>query len=342
MERPSRVTHSGSSAPPSSAKVGKRSEKSVSVDDERHAHPALEFRGLSPARLPAVHGTEQAAGGAVVGGENDDGPLAEFELVERIHQAAHQVVGVAHHGLVAVHPSLHLPLVRRGHERTVREAHGEIEHHGLLAVLLHEIDQEVAVEVGTEHPLADPALLADVYVGIPVALVAFRVAALATRPPGPFVEAVLVQRVRLQPEIVDLPLARDGGGVAGRPHHLGEGGVFFPVEVAHPPARHVPVVHPAGPPRVLARQQRHPRRGALRHGPGVVELHPAFRQRVDARGLDVVGAVAPDPVFPQVVDHDEEEVRRRFRFRAGGGSAKENHERNDDPDWRREWHGGHW
>jgi hypothetical protein len=40
-----------------------------------------------------------------------------------------------------------------------------------------------------------------------------------------------------------------------------------------------------------------------------MKLHPAFGEGIDVRRLDVIRPVAADPVLPEVIDHDEEDIR---------------------------------
>ena len=232
-----------------------------------------------------------------------------FQFVQRGDQPPDEGVGVAHHPLQLVPAGGGVALVRRRHEWAVREGHREVEHHRLIAVLFHEVDEEVAVDVRPELALVSFAAGTGVDVGVPVTLVARWVAGLVAGPYGPVVEAVFFQRVGLDAKVVDLPLAGDGGGVAGGFHHLRKRGVLGPVEVTDAPARDIPVVHPAGAPRVLAGEQRGASRRALRHRPRVVKLEAALGQSVDVRRLDVVCAVAGDPVLAEVVHHDEQDVR---------------------------------
>ena len=175
-------------------------------------------------------------------------------------------------------------------------------------MLLHVVDEKIAVNVRAEFVLVGFAAGAGVDVGIPVAFVARRVAGLVAGPHGPVVEAVFAKRLRLEPKVVDLPLAGDRGGVAGGFHHVGEGGVVCPVKVANTPAGDVPMIHPAGAPGVLAGEQCGAGGRALRHRPGVVKLEAALGQAIDVRGVDFVRAVAGDPVLAKVVDHNEQNI----------------------------------
>ena len=278
------------------------------IHDERLADATLVLGGLAAAWPLAVDRAAQAAAGAVVGGENNDRPFADFQLIQRADQAPDKGVCVTHHALQLVPAGGGVALVRRRHERAVREGHREVEHHRLVAMPLHEINEKVAVNVRPKLALVRFAAGAGVDVGVPVTLVARRVAGFVAGPDCPVVEAVFFQRIGLDAEVVDLPLAGDGRGVAGGFHHLRKRGVLGPIKVADTPARHVPVVHPAGAPRVLAGEQRGAGRGALRHRPRVVKLEAALGQAIDVRRLNVVRAIAGDPVLAEVVHHDEQNV----------------------------------
>ena len=202
-----------------------------------------------------------------------------------------------------------LRFVGSRHKRAVRECHGEVEHHRLVAMLLHVVDEKVAVNVRAEFVLVGFAPGARVDVGVPVALVARRIAGLVAGPDGPVVEPVFAKRLRLEPKVVDLPLAGDRGGVVGGFHHVGEGGVVCPVKVANTPAGDVPMVHPAGAPGVLSGEQGGAGGGALRHRPGVVKLDAALGQAIDVRCVDFVRAIAGNPILAKIIDHDEQNIR---------------------------------
>ena len=176
-------------------------------------------------------------------------------------------------------------------------------------MLLHVVDEKVAVNVRAEFAHVGFAPGARVDVGVPVSLVARRITCLVASPDGPVVEAVFAKCLRLEPEIVDLPLAGDRGGVAGRFHDVGEGGVVCPVKVADTPAGDVPMVPPAGAPGVLSGEQGGAGGGALRHRPGVVKFDAALGQAIDVRCVDFVRAVAGYPVLAKIIDHDEQNIR---------------------------------
>ena len=213
--------------------------------------------------------------------------------------------------------------VRGGGEGGVRQGHGVVEEQGFVPVFPHEGDEVVRVEIRPEGPLACAAALRAVEVGVCVAVRARRIAGFLTGPHQPIVKAVVLHGLRVFAEIIDLPFSGRGGGVAGLAQEAGDGGVarLGPIEIADPPARHVPVIDPAIAPRIGAGEEGDARRGALGHGPGVVEFHAAGGEGVDVRGADVFRAVAGDPFLAEVVGEDEEDVGRRLR--AGGVEAEQ-------------------
>ena len=123
-------------------------------------------------------------------------------------------------------------------------------------------------------------------------------------------EAELAHRVRLHPEVVDLPFARHRRPVAGVAQDARDGRVAAPVVVgAAAPARDVPMVHPAVPEGVLPREERKPGGGALRHHVEVLEAGAAGGEGVEVGRADVLGAVGGDPLLAEGVEQDEDQVR---------------------------------
>ena len=196
-------------------------------------------------------------------------------------------------------------------EGAVGEHHRVVEQYRAVAVPVDKLDEKVGEDIGPELAFVGAAgRLVGVHIRVPVTGVAVRIAPFAARPDGPLVKSVSGKDVRLDTEVVDLPLAGDGGRVPGIPQQSGERHVVFRVEVApRSPARHIPVVCPAVSKRVLSRQQRHARWRALRHGVGVPENHSTRCQVVDVGCLDSLAAVAGDPFRTQVVCHDQDDVR---------------------------------
>jgi hypothetical protein len=95
---------------------------------------------------------------------------------------------------------------------------------------------------------------------------------------------MLQQGVRLEPEIVELPLADDARRetAAGEPSRHAD--VLIPVEPAAATGlRHIPVADPAVPAGILAGQQRDACGRRLGHRIEVREFQPAGCQRIDVR-----------------------------------------------------------
>ena len=215
-----------------------------------------------------------------------------------------------HHGFLLVEFALGPGLVRGGNHGGVRQSHREVEAHRLLFIGAHELNESAGVDVRPELTLVGFAALRGVDVGVLVSLVTWWVAGLIARPHRPVIKAVLLHRLRLDAEVVDLPLAGREGGITQVFHQAGEGGVLplLPVKVANAPTWHVPVVHKAIAKRVLAGEQCRARGRALGHGVGVVELHAPRGECIDVRGFNILCAVATDPFLAEVIEHDEEDV----------------------------------
>ena len=85
-------------------------------------------------------------------------------------------------------------------------------------------------------------------------------------------------------------------------------GIHFVGDGKHPRAR--------GP---LPAKKRAARRRALRLGVGAVKRHALAREAVEVRRGDVLVAVGPDAVPPEIVGEDEDDVGRRGGNTHGGG-----------------------
>ena len=202
----------------------------------------------------------------------------------------------------------------------MHECHRVIEAHGFLFVVTHEVDQVIGINIGAKLASICPTSISGrVDVSVLIAFTAHRVARLETRPHCPVIEPVLLHGLRFDPEVIDLPLACRACGVAKFFHQASKGGVFllFPVKVGHSPARNVPVTHEAVSPWVFAGQKGHARRGACRHGVGIVKLHSTGGERVNVRGRDILCTVGADPILAQVIHHNEEDVWFGARFLNG-------------------------
>ena len=68
----------------------------------------------------------------------------------------------------------------------------------------------------------------------------------------------------------------------------------------------------SGAPWVFTRQQGCARGCACRHGVGIVELDPTGGEGVDIRSLNILGSVATDPLFAQIIRHDVEDIWLRL------------------------------
>ena len=292
----------------------------VRFDAGRHQAGAVDDVGLADAVLgqlrfaaadqATVHAARDTATGAVVGGPDDDGVVANLQLVNRRNEPAQSCVGVADHRLVFGHLVGSVRFGRSAYQRAVRQGHGKVQHHGLVLMPLDEVDQEVNKYVAAKSAFVGSAAFVGVDVRVPIASAARRIARLVTGPHAPLVEPVFAHGIGRDSEVVDLPLAGSRCCIAGFLQLTGKRSVAFPIEMASgAPARHIPVVAPTVSPRVLPREQRRARGRALGHRVGIVELHAPGRQGVQVGRFDLFGSVARDPFFAQVVDHDEQNVR---------------------------------
>ena len=148
----------------------------------------------------------------------------------------------------------------------MRQVHGVPGEKRPLAVTAHEVDRELGEHILAElaRPLAAAAVLQDV--GIPVAALGRRIAFLGPRPDAMLVEAVPRESLRLLVEIVDLPLAGDGRGVARLLEDPRQREVAVPIEAASAIDRGIVMPDPARAARITPAEQHGPRRAAQRRG----------------------------------------------------------------------------
>lgn len=174
-------------------------------------------------------------------------------------------------------------------------------------MLADEVNEVVAVEIGAE--LIGVSLAAfpfDVDVRVPVAIGTGRVVCFVAGPHAPLIKASLIHRVWFDAEVVDLPLARGTRFITGLTQYVGISCIFVRIEMCPCSlARHIPVVRPAMPKRVLPGQQSDAGGRALRHTPGIVEFHPGCSELVDGGCIDPLCAVATDPLLTQIINQDE-------------------------------------
>ena len=188
----------------------------------------------------------------------------------------------------------------------MNQHHRVVSEERTVLVTPDEIDQEFIDRF--RAVLVNLALAVGHDVAIPVALTARRsIAGFVAGPDAVLIKTVALQGIRMLPEIIDLPLARDRGGVAGFFHYPCKGGEFLPIKPLAAPARDIMMTNPAGSERVLPGKQFHPGRGADRGTPAVFEPNPPGREAVYIRSR-MRGSVTGDPVTPHIVNHDKYDI----------------------------------
>ena len=175
-------------------------------------------------------------------------------MLQRLDQLTDQAIGIVNHRFVFFFFVDHVRIGGGRDQRAMGQSHREIKAHRLVTMTFHEIDEITRVNVGAKFTLIRLASFWRVNVRIPVSLITGRIARFVTCPHAPVIKSMLFHRARFNPEIIDLPFADRARGVTTGFHDAGEGDVFPPVEIAHTPTRHVPMVDPTRPPRILARQ----------------------------------------------------------------------------------------
>jgi len=301
-------------------------------------------RGAVAGRGGAVHLVVHVA--AVVGGEEEDRLVGEFEAVEGVEEGADGVVHALDHGGVGG-AALGVPEIDAGavfFDESLLRVEGGVD------AELPVVEEEGSVPVRF-HPrdgLGGHAVLEMLAGGAFLEVLELPRRDEAARRAGAgvvrdvHVEAVLQRRIRLRPEV---PFAEVSGGVTGGLQRLRERGVArlqprrrlgldgvligrrrFPRRGLEPHLRQVAARRgDAGAGGAEPREDGGARRRAERAGRvGAGEGHAAFGEALEIRRLIEGGVAVEGGVRPaEVVGEDEEDVRLRRRFGGGGMAAKE-------------------
>ena len=183
--------------------------------------------------------------GAIICCPDDDGIVTDFEVFECLYKLSQYFICVANHGLVLIKIGFYIELVGRCYKRSVSKHHGIVEEHGVVFVLLHEVDEEVDKHGFTVFPFADKAAFFGVNVRIPEPFITGWVVSFTAGPHAIVVEADFDHGFGLYSKVVNLPFACDGRLVASIFHDHGYTGVYSPVVMAAAsPAWNVPMVYP--------------------------------------------------------------------------------------------------
>ena len=230
---------------------------------------------------------------AVVGGVDDQGVVAQLELVELVEQAPGFEVELLDHVTVEVAGGL-APEFRRGIDNGMHHGMGEVEHEGLVLVAL--VFQVVHRFVGVH---ADEAAHVAGGTGRFVVLVKAAPASVVRTQRAEIVVKPLCVGHALDDRfpVGDIPLADARGLVTGRADQFGPGG-FLP--------GHAPALAEL---RVTPGEQGGTRRAA--HGLGVEgSVACAFlRQLIQARGLVLDIPVAGKVGITLIVGEDDHDIR---------------------------------
>jgi len=249
---------------------------------------------------------------SVVDGDENNCVLALAAVLERLHQPSNQMVHVAEHsGEEFAGRQILALVVRCLDDGNVRQNRRVVREERPVAFLPHKVDQMVREDVRSELARRFETLAIAEDVRVPIAVLVSRVSLPAFREQAIVVETVLIDRVLLLriEQVVDLPLARDTGVVAGRFHHAGNADFAIPVEIAAAVNRRIVMRVPAGAERVAAGQQHDACRAAGRCHIKVAELQAVASQSVDHRRLVFRAAVAAKPVLTNIVEQNKKHVR---------------------------------
>lgn len=284
--------------------------------------------GLGGETFTAGDDTVAQAGGdlgrrAVVGVEEDERVRGEAEAIESGDEAAEVGVQVFNHVAVVLGVVFEAitfrPIFAAGRriEGAVSEGHGVVGEEGPVAIALHETEKEVSKEIGAVLTLGvGDEFAVFVQGGVGVAGAFFF--GVFVVPEEIFVEAAIGGEFTGAAVLgaggvirVELPLARDGGAIAGALHHVSEG-AFLGIH----DAEGFPVAEIE-----LAGHELEASGGAEGLGEGVSEAEARLGEAVEV-GSPVGGAaVAVEAFEAEVVGHDEEDIGALAGLGSGGGGG---------------------
>ena len=173
------------------------------TDNQRDANSV--FRQLRLASGYGVTGdaTGDAAARAIIGGEDNISFAFESRVLDGVDKSANLFVRVLNHCAVFFHFGRRAEFVGSRDERPVRERHGKVNEHRVVAMLADEIDQEVGklfwaklIPVGSAFPGREK-------VRVPIPFAAWRIAGFVPGPHAILVKASVHHRFGLLAEIVD-------------------------------------------------------------------------------------------------------------------------------------------
>ena len=280
---------------------------------------------------------------AVVGGVDDECVLIELQLAEGFENLSGGPIEFL--DAVAIETDLALAFeLRRGVDRDVRHAVGEIDEEGLLLVGRDELDRFFRVafrecvlidwifdDFGVAHERDEVFLLVcfDALSGDPFAqgnIIGQRLGRVEGHVVAVGDAVVGVEALARREElfvVTEVPLADAGGRVALRFEELGDGDLSRVESASILREKHAKVTHPT---RVATSQEGRTRRGADRGaGIEVREAHPFLRHLVDVGRFDFRGSETAEVLVALVVRHDDDDVGRggRERQRSGHGEGQE-------------------
>ena len=83
---------------------------------------------------------------------------------------------------------------------------------------------------------------------------------------------------------------------------------MLPVKISDSPTRNIPVIYISVTEWIFPGQQSGTRWGALRHRITVIKLHSTCCQGIYVWSLNILRPVAADPLFAQIIEHNEEDI----------------------------------
>ena len=115
-----------------------------------------------------------------------------------------------------------------------------------------------------------------------------------------------IQRIDVDGEIIDLPLAGNRRGIAAIAQHTGPRRLAIPIEAAAAVDCRVVMCMPAGAKAVATGVELGPSRAAERRDVTVPKPHSLGREPIDSRRALFVAAVTAKPILAYVVGQDDD------------------------------------
>ena len=179
-----------------------------------------------------------------------------------------------------------------------------------VTVTFHEVDRVIREDVRAKLTLSIDAFTVANDIGVPVTFFVCGQSGLSLWPNAVLLKSMFfkcVPLIRIK-QIIDLPLAGNGGLVSGITQQTRETDLTIPVQKTTTVDCRIVMCVPTGTKGVTSSQQHGSRGTAYWCDIEVAKFHSGGTETVDVGGLVFLTAVAPQPVLADVIEQNENNV----------------------------------